>query len=169
MTKFVRLAALAAAATIAATPAYAVPVTGQAPTATARITKPLELTRIDDLDFGSVAVTGSDTITIDHDDGSRDCGDPANLSCSGTWKRAEFKVTGSNNQDVTIVTPDVTLAHINPAITDTLDLRLTSLGTVNLTSSGSNGTTFYVGGEVDIDEDAAEGTYVGTLAVTVNY
>ena len=169
MTKFVRLAALAAAATIAATPAVAVPVTGQAPTATARITKPLTLTRVDDLDFGSVAVTGSDTIIIDHVDGSLDCGDPLNLTCSGTTKRAQYRVTGTNNQDVTIVTPDVTLAHTNPAITDTLALRLTSNGTVNLTNSGSTGNTFYIGGEVDIDENAAEGTYVGTLAVTVNY
>ncbi|HET9335293.1 MAG TPA: DUF4402 domain-containing protein [Sphingomicrobium sp.] len=169
MTKFVRLAALAAAATIAATPAFAVPVSGQAPTATARITKPLTLTRVDDLDFGEIIVQGSDTVEIEYDTGTRNCGDPANLTCQGAHKRAEYHVTGTNNQDVTIVTPDVVLSHSNPAVTDTLTVVLQSLSTVNLTNSGTNGTNFYVGGSIDINEDVAEGTYEGTLAVTVNY
>ena len=169
MTKFVRLAALAAAATIVATPAVAVPVSGQAPTATARITKPLTLTRVDDLDFGEIIVQGSDTVEIEYDTGNRVCGDPANLTCQGAYKRAEYHVTGTNNQDVTIVTPDVVLAHTNPAITDTLTVQLQSLSTVNLTNSGNNGANFYVGGSININEDVAEGTYEGTLAVTVNY
>jgi hypothetical protein len=165
MTKFVRLAALAAAATIAATPAFAVPVTGQAPSATARISKPLTLTRVDDMDFGTILVTGSDTITLNAATGIVACGAVANMTCSGATKAAEYKVTGTNNQDVSVTMPDVSLSNG----TDTLTLVLSGPSTVNLTSSGANGTTFKLGGSIDINEDVSEGTYVGDLAVTVNY
>lgn len=165
MTKFVRLAALAAVATIAATPAFAVPVTGPAPTATARIQKPLTLTRVDDLDFGTILVQGSDTISIDNVTGTLSCGAPANLTCSGATKRAQYRVTGANNNNVTVVTPDVTLSNG----TDSLTLVLSAPGTVNLTNSGSTGAVFNVGGSIFIDEAVSEGTYTGTLAVTVNY
>ena len=67
MTKFVRLAALAAAATIVATPAVAAPVCGQPDghSARARIVKPLTLTAQRDLDFGTVVcLTGDGTVSI---------------------------------------------------------------------------------------------------------
>lgn len=165
MTKFVRLAALAAAATIAATPAVAVPVTGPAPTATARIQKPLSLTRVDDLDFGTILVQGSDTISIDYATGTLSCGAPANLTCSGATKRAQYRVTGTNNQDVTVTMPNVTLSNG----TDNMTLVLNGPATVNLTNSGSSGTVFNIGGSIAINENVSEGTYVGDLAVTVEY
>ena len=69
MIKFARLAALAAAATIVATPAVAAPVgvTGQVPTASVRIVKPLTLTRVRDLNFGTIVVgtvTGTQTVGV---------------------------------------------------------------------------------------------------------
>ncbi|HXG81993.1 MAG TPA: DUF4402 domain-containing protein [Sphingomicrobium sp.] len=166
MTKFIRLAALAAAATVTATPAFAQVAVSNGPvTATARIQKPLTLTRLDDLDFGTILVQGSDTISIPYDTGVLDCGAAANLTCSGATKRAQYRVTGTNNQDVTIVAPDVTLSNG----TDNLTLVLSAPASVNLTNSGSTGTTFNVGGSIFIDEDVSEGTYTGNLAVTVEY
>ena len=40
---------------------------------------------------------------------------------------------------------------------------------VNLTNSGSVGSVFNIGGSIAIDENVDEGTYVGDLAVTVEY
>lgn len=165
MKKFARMAALAATAIIVTTPAFAVPVTGQAPTATARISKPLTLTRVDDLDFGTVLVTGSDSISLDASTGVVTCGAVANMTCSGATKAAEYRVTGTNNQNVTITKPDVTLDNG----TDQLTLVLSGPNTVNLTNSGATGATFTLGGSIAIDENVSEGTYVGDLAVTVEY
>ena len=165
MKNLARLAALAAAVTVIATPALAVPVSNGPVTATARITKPLTLTRLDDIDFGTILVQGSDTISIDYTNGNLDCGAPANLTCSGATKRAQYRVTGTNNQDVTVTMPDVTLSNG----TDNLTLVLAGPGTVNLTNSGSTGNTFYVGGSIAISESVSEGTYTGDLAVTVEY
>ena len=69
MTKFVRLAALAAAATLVATPAVAAPVAASPKAkATAKIVKPLTLVAQRDLDFGTIvvglAVGGTRTITV---------------------------------------------------------------------------------------------------------
>ena len=166
MTKFVRLAALAAAATLVATPAFAAPVSASPKAkASARIVKPLTLTAQRNLDFGTILVTGSDTITLNAATGIVACGAVANMTCSGATKAAEYKVTGTNNQDVSVTMPDVSLSNG----TDTLTLVLSGPSTVNLTSSGANGTTFKLGGSIDINEDVSEGTYVGDLAVTVNY
>ena len=168
MKNLARMAALAVIATVTATSAVAVPVTGPAPTATARISKPLTLTRVDDLDFGTILVQGSDTISIDYSTGTLDCGDPANLTCSGATKRAQYRVTGTNNQNVTVTMPDVTLDNTSGG-TDQLTLVLDGPATVNLTNSGSTGTVFNIGGSIAIDENVDEGTYVGDLAVTVEY
>ncbi|HEU0310287.1 MAG TPA: DUF4402 domain-containing protein [Sphingomicrobium sp.] len=166
MKNIARLAALAAAATIVATPAAAqVSVSNGPVTATARITKPLTLTRLDDIDFGEIIVQGSDTVSIDYTNGNLSCGAPANLTCQGATKRAQYRVTGTNNQDVTVTMPDVTLSNG----TDNLTLVLAGPGTVNLTNSGSVGETFYIGGSIAIDETVSEGTYTGQLAVTVEY
>lgn len=166
MSKFVRLAALAAAATIAATPAAAqVSVSNGPVTATARIQKPLTLTRVDDIDFGTILVQGSDTVSLDPATAALTCGAPANLTCSGATKVAQYRVTGTNNQDVIVTKPDVTLSNG----TDSLTLVLAGPATVNLTSSGSVGTLFNIGGSIFIDENVSEGTYTGNLAVTVEY
>ena len=87
------------------------------------------------------------------------------MQTSGATKAAEYKVTGTNNQDVSVTMPDVSLSNG----TDTLTLVLSGPSTVNLTNSGSTGANFKLGGSIDIDEGVSEGTYIGDLAVTVEY
>jgi len=168
MTKFVRLAALAVATTLAATPAFAVPVNNGPVTATARIQKPLTLAKLtptSDLDFGTIIVTGTDTVRLDPVAQTRVCGAVANQTCQGAFTFAEYRVTGTNNQNVTVTKPDVSLSNG----TDTLNLVLEGPNTVNLTNSGSTGATFRIGGQIAINEDVSEGTYTGDLAITVEY
>jgi len=168
MTKFVRLAALAAAATIAATPAAAqVSVSNGPVTATARITKPLTLSKVagGDLDFGTIIVTASDTVTLTNLN-ALTCGvTVGNLSCSGATTVAEYKVTGTNNNTVNISKPDVTLSNG----TDTMTLVLNGPSSVPLANSGAAGVNFALGGSIFIDEAKSPGTYTGNLAVTVQY
>ena len=86
MKKFARMAALAAVATIVATPALAAP-PGDPQSATppaqahVNITKPLILEAVADLQFGSVAVYGPGTITVPADGTAPSCGDPAQMTC----------------------------------------------------------------------------------------
>ena len=165
MTKFVRLAALAAAATLAATPAVAqiVPSNGPA-TATVRITKPLTLTRNSHLDMGTVVVWGDGTVSMDQT-GNISC-TAATLVCDAVGTPADFTVTGTNNRVVQINTSNATLANGANNLTFVPDAP----ATVTLPNSGvGNGLDFNVGGSIALLESTPGGTYVGNLSVTVQY
>ncbi len=165
MTKFVRLAALVAAATLAATPAFAqvAPSNGPA-TATVRITKPLTLTRNSHLDMGTVVVWGDGTVSMDQA-GAITC-TAATLVCDATGTPADFTVTGSNNRVVQINTSNGTLV----SGTDNLTFVPSAPATITLPNSGvGNGLDFNVGGSIALLETTPGGTYVGNFAVTVQY
>lgn len=175
MKKFARMAALAAAATIVATPALAAPPgapQGATPPAQAHvnITKPLTLVAEEDLQFGSVAVYGPGTITVPADGSAPSCGAPAEMTCNFTGaQRAEYTVRGSNQATVTVnVSPSTLTGAVSG---DTVDFRplAPASGTLQLANSGSAGTTLFIGGEVDVAADTAEDNYSGDIVVTVEY
>jgi hypothetical protein len=168
MIKSVRLAALAATAIAAATPAAAQVSAAPPARAHVNVTKPLILEAVEDLQFGSVAVYGPGTITIPEDGTAPTCGPAAEMTCNFTGaQRAEYTVRGANNAIVTInVTPSV----LDGLVTgDTVDFRPLAQATLQLNNAGSAGTTLFVGGEVDVDENTSEDSYSGDIEVTVEY
>lgn len=173
MSKFLRmttLAATVAALTLSATPALAVG-PNQNATATARVVKPLTLNWVRDLDLGTIVLSGAGAWSGANVGISRagvfSCTDP-NTTCSGATQTAQYKVTGTNNQVVTINSPDVTLTNQNDGVS-TLLMTVDSPGTVNLGNSGALGLTFDLGGQITVASNTPDGTYLGTFDVTVNY
>ena len=164
MIKFVRLAALAAIATAVATPAFAQ--NAASASSTVRITKPLILTKDTDMDFGLVTVWGAGTVTMGQG-GALTC-TAATLVCALSGTPATFTIQGTNNRTVDISAsasvalqsagaPDLTL------VTDYPDTQV-------LNSSGvGNTTSFGIGGSIDLLETTPDGTYTGTINVTVSY
>jgi hypothetical protein len=168
MTKFVRLAALVAAATATATPALAAPTTAT-PVARARvnIVKPLTLAATRDLHFGTIIVTGDDSVSINAA-GTVACGAAANVTCDPTGAQsAQFHVTGSSNQLVRITTTGSNLTLSGG--TATLAFTPSAPANVTLPNSGASGADFNVGGSVAVLASAPEGLYVGDINVTVDY
>lgn len=165
MSKLVRLAALAAAATIAATPAAAQVVPGNGPaTATVRITKPLTLTRNSHLDMGTVVVWGNGSVAMTQA-GAISC-TAATLVCDAVGIPADFTVTGSNNRIVDVQVDNATLTGPSGTLTFVPDYP----DTITLPNSGvGNGMDFNVGGSIALLETTPGGTYVGNLNVTVQY
>lgn len=162
------LAATVAALALAASPAAAASVGAATPaTAKAVIVKPLTLQKQFDMDFGSIVVQDSGTITLDTT-GAVVC--TASLTCAATGTPAEYKVTGTNNQTVQITKPDVTLKNSANSGTD-LTLVLNGYGptSVTLPNSGTTGINFKLGGSIAIPANVKDGTYSGDLNVTVNY
>lgn len=171
MTKFVKLAALAATA-LAATPAFAAPVGvtgGPPPSATARIIKPLTLTSSGSLNFGTIVmdgVTANRTIALS-DANVVDCGSGSTeVLCSGATSVPTYNVRGTNNQVVTIIKTASTLTGSNGG---TLTLTPTGAANVTLTSSGSPGDDFTIGGTIVIAPATVDGVYTGAVNVTVDY
>ena len=169
MMKILGTTAAVAALALTATPAVAAPVQpDKQATATARIIKPLTLVWVDDLDLGSITLVDSGPTTVGITRaGVFSCPGTA-VTCSGTPKVAKYRITGTNNQNVTVTAGNVSMVTQLDA-TKTLLLPTDAPATVNLGNSGQAGTEFSIGGNVSVAGTTAEGTYVGTFAVTVEY
>jgi hypothetical protein len=174
MNKFLRTTALAAtfaAAAYTATGATAAPVSATSDaTATARIIRPLQLTSTQNLDLGTIVLTGagsySATVSIDRA-GGFDCdGGSGNVVCSGTPQEAVYNVTGTQGQDLTIAAGNVTLNGSNGG---TLTLTPDFSSTLTLSNSGTPGDDFGVGGAISVTDGTTDGVYTGTFAVTADY
>jgi hypothetical protein len=176
MQKFLRMTALAATATaiaLSATPAAAAPVgpADRNATATARIVKPLTLNWVQDLNLGTVLLSGAGAwsgavVSIAHD-GTFSCAS-TNVVCSGTTQVARYRVTGTNRQQVTITAPNVTLTNANNAA-QTLVMAVSNPGTVTLPNAGNTGIEFPLGGSITVDSTTGDGVYTGNFNVTVDY
>ena len=178
MTKVLRMTALAAsvaALALAATPAAAAPV-GPAPTsrnatATARIVKPLTLVWVQDLNLGTILLSGagawSGAVVSIAPDGTFSCTN-ANVVCSGTTSVARYNVTGTNNQRVFITAPNFSLTNANDGTTLPFTVDR-GLGYVDLNNSGNTGVDFSLGGSISVASTTTGGVYTGTFNVTVDY
>lgn len=171
MTNFARLLTAAAVASLsfAATPSLAATGATTPATAKAQIVKPLTLTAKQNLDFGTIvlsAVTGATSVSISTA-GVVTCG--AGLTCSGTPKQAIYNVTGTNNQVVKMYAAASNLTNAADATTVVFTPALPTGAAVTLTSSGSPGNDFNVGGSIALGTTTTDGVYTGNMNVTVDY
>jgi hypothetical protein len=168
MSKFLRFTAIAVTVAVAfgATAATAVPATADA-TAKARVLKPLTLSSKQNLDLGTIVLSGaapfSATVGIDRN-GAFTCG--AAVTCSSTHQVAIYNVAGTKSQPVTVAAGNVTMSD---GAGHTLTLIPDFNSTVNLTNSGAPGTDFNVGGKITVADTTTDGVYTGTFAVTADY
>jgi uncharacterized protein DUF4402 len=151
----------------AGTPALAATVTASV---TANNIKPLTLTKLQDLNLGTVTLgpgTWSGATVSLSRAGVLSCSS-ANVICSGATIVAQYNVQGSGQQTVRISAPNVTLVNQSDSM-QTLTLVTDAPATIFLTNSGFPGVNFSVGGSVTLNSTTAAGTYVGTFNVTVDY
>jgi spore coat protein U-like protein len=142
----------------------------QSASVTANAVKPLVISKLQDLDFGSVTLgpgTWSNASVSLSQSGAFSCTN-ANVVCSGVTSVAQYNVQGSNKQTVRISAPNVTLVNQSDP-TKTLTLVTDAPATILLTSSGIPGSNFSIGGSVTLSSTTAAGTYTGTFNVTVDY
>lgn len=166
-TKLVRMQLMVASLLTAAAPARAATVNAQV---TASGVKPLILTKVQDLDLGSVTlgpgVWSNATISMSQA-GVLSCAS-ANITCTGAAMVAQYNVQGSKQQPVQISAPNVTLVNQSDS-SQTLMLVTNAPASLVLENNGFPGSNFSIGGSVTINSTTAAGTYVGTFNVTVDY
>jgi hypothetical protein len=156
----------------AAPAAFGVPASAATQNASVKATvvKPLTLTKLQDLNLGTVTLkpgTWSGAIVAMSKAGTFSCAN-ANTICSGAVQPAKFNVTGSNSQTVKVTVPNVTLVDQADA-TKSLLMTVDAPATIAIPNSGSKGLDFAVGGSITLSSATASGTYSGTLFVTVDY
>ncbi|MFM9978390.1 MAG: DUF4402 domain-containing protein [Sphingomonadaceae bacterium] len=152
------LAATVAAATFAANGAQAATATADA---RAQILRQITVTKTADLDFATI-VTGAAASTVSITPGGVFvCG--VGLTCTGTAAPAAFSILGTTGQVVTLAS-DATVTLTSGANTMTAALAATA-GPMTLDGTDS----FNVGGVLAVGANQADGAYLGTFTVTVNY
>lgn len=132
--------------------------------------KPLLLTKLQDLDLGTVTLgpgTWSNATVSLSQSGALGCAN-ANLICSGATIVAQYNLQGSNQQTVRVSAPNITLTNQSDS-SQTLILVTDAPATVLLTNSGFPGVNFSIGGSVTLNSTTTAGTYVGTFNVTADY
>jgi hypothetical protein len=179
MNNFLRLTSLAAtvaALALTAAPAQAASLVSAAPQASAKvkILKGLTLEQRDDLDFGTVVLSGpagftGAAVSVDNT-GARVC-DTTNLTCSDVPSAARYNVTGSNGSVVNLTIPaSVVIDNLVGPGGDTLTVTITGAPTsVTLTNSGAPGNDFVFGGSISLDSTTPDGDYTGFINVTADY
>lgn len=137
---------------------------------TASPVKPLLLTKVQDLDLGSITLGpgswSNATIAISQA-GTFTCAN-SNVTCTGMTQPAQYNVQGSNQQTVYVSSPSVTLTNQSDP-SKTLTLVTDAPASIALKNSGSPGTNFSIGGSVSINSTTSPGIYVGSFNVTVDY
>ena len=166
MTKTLFKAALAATVATGIFAAPAMAADTETFTATARIVRPLVLTKVTDLDFGTITML-SGLVSSDVDvgrvgGGASSCG--ANLACTAPTA-ASFTVTGSADQDldVTIAAP----ATLDDGAGNSVNFAADAPVLVSLDSAGD--ASFEIGGTITVLSTTVDGTYSNTVDVTVEY
>lgn len=163
------LAALAA--TVAtASPAFAQQASAQAE-ARGLVLQPLTLSRVDDLDFGTVAGSAvAGTVTVNSDTGIRSVGGGV-TAVPSTYQRARFDGYGQPSQVVQLT--------LNPPVGGLLMSGTNSITVNSMTLDNANNTTrtigaggnftVYVGGSFGIAANQPNGLYAANFDLTADY
>jgi hypothetical protein len=169
MNKVLIAAGAVAALALTSAPAFAATPTTQA-TATARIVQPLTLDSVQNLDLGTIVLSGTgsytDTVGISQA-GVFSCG--ANVTCSGTTQVARYAATGTQGQTLTVAgsasIPLVNQTQTSPNLA--LAVAYPAAGSVVLDATGN--VTFDIGGSIQVSDTTADGVYEGVFDVTADY
>lgn len=154
----------------AAAPLQAAPVSPDAnATAIARLLRPVALRKLEDLNFGYLSVTAAGTAVIDpNTDALTTTGGV--LPIGGTAYAALFEGVSPVKGVVIVRLPKdpITLTRVGGTETMTVS-NWTISGNARRTVAAQEPFSFKVGGTLTVNANQAEGTYVGTFAVQIQY
>jgi hypothetical protein len=165
---FLMAAGFAAAATVAAAPAEAAPVTAtKDASGKALILIPLTLTKVDDLDFGSIIPSSSSgSVTIPANGGLRSMTGGVTPVASDPGSRAVIAGAGSFGEQVNIfLAPPANLSDGNG---HTLPIAM-NVDSNRVTIDSTRAFSIGVGGTVTVGPNQVDGTYTGTFTVLAQY
>jgi len=157
----------AAAVAAAAMPAPALAAQTASATGRALILLPLTITKVNDLDFGTVVSSASSgTVTIAADGSGQSVTGGVTPVASGTATRAVFAGGGTAGQQVNIfLAPPANLKDSNG---DLLPISM-SLESSNITIDSTHAFFVGVGGTVTVAANQPDGDYTGVFTVLAQY
>jgi hypothetical protein len=160
----------AAAAMLAAAPACAAPtVPNKNASSTVTIGTAASFRKLQDMDFGALAVNGAGTATIDPNTDTMTVTGGI-VQIGGRAYAAAFETVAPRRSRVLIKAPNqpITLTRVGGTETMTLS-NFTVSGSTSRNVNSGDPIAFKVGGKLTVNAGQVEGTYVGTFDVVVNY
>ena len=160
------LIAAAMAATAVASPAAAA--SSDSADARALLLLPLTLTKVDDLDFGTIVSSPvAGTVTMNAASGLRTRAGGVTLVGSAPGQRALFAWAGTPSQQVDF---DISYpATLDDGSGNSVQIALLYLQSSSVIADSAGVVQVGVGGSLLISANQAEGTYTNTFSVTANY
>jgi hypothetical protein len=139
-------------------------------TANATIILPLSVTKLQDMDFGSIAPTTAGTAVLDPDTDTLSVTGGAS-AVGGTPHCAEFIGAAEHNSVVNIKIPKqpINLTRVGGTETMTASNFTLQSGLKKKALANMDSFTFRVGATLSVAAAQVEGTYVGTFDVTLQY
>lgn len=134
-------------------------------TAAATLMQPLTLSKVRDLDFGTLAFDifpGTRTVSLTHQ-GRFSCA--ADIVCTGPRRTARFNIQGVNRGSAAIKVASTSLTNGIHTIPFTADAPLL----VSLADARAAGVDFDIGGTLTVSSTLSGGIYIGTMTVTADY
>jgi len=134
--------------------------------ASAKVVKSLELSSRQNLDFGTITLSGTPgTYNVSLSlTGGLTC--PSGVTCAGVPMPAILNVSGSKSQTIRITVDSSNL--VNAADGSSIPFSPVAPATITLTNSGAPGNDFNIAGSIAIPS-TADGTYTGNIVVTADY
>ena len=130
--------------------------------ALAKVLSEVTVTRVADLEFGTIVAAPVASTVIINPFGARTCG--PGLACTGAVTAAAFSVSGTAGRIVTVSVPAaITLS--NGADTMNAVLAASAPGLL----LGAGGAFFTVGGTLNVGANQVDGDYAATFDATVDY
>jgi hypothetical protein len=139
-------------------------------TGSATLVRPVTVVKTKDMDFGALSVTTAGTAVLEPNADTISATGGVILS-GGTPHSAEFLGSaGQTSQVVNIKVPNQpsTLTRVGGTETMTVS-NFTLQGQSKRALAAATSFSFRVGGTLNVGANQAEGTYVGTFTVTVQY
>lgn len=158
------------AALVAPAFAHAAPVApDKQASATVRIAPPASVRKIEDLNFGYLTVTTAGTAIVDPNTDTMTTSGGV-LDAGGLRYAALFEAVSPTQAVVIIRLPrnPITVTRVDGTETMTVS-NWTMSGNARRTVAAQEAFTFKVGGTLNVKANQAEGLYVGTFAVEVQY
>jgi hypothetical protein len=160
----------AAAAVFAAVPSHAAPTApNKNSTGTVSIATSATFRKVQDMDFGALAVTGAGTATIDPNSDTMSVTGGI-VQIGGRPYAAAFETVAPRKSRVLIKAPNqpITLTRVGGTETMTLGNFIISGSSSRNVNSGDP-IEFKIGGTLTVNAGQVEGTYLGQFDVTVQY
>jgi hypothetical protein len=162
---------MAAALAAVAVPAASAPVAAPTPaTGNALLLVPLTLTKIDNLDFGTIVTSASSgVVVIDPTTGARSLFGGVTGVASDVGHRARFAGAGTPNQNVVVNVTAPTQLTSGAGDSIAVLALTTEAGPIHLIDPVTRAFFFGVGGIITVGANQPEGVYTANFAVTANY